>query len=72
MRNEPRQIVNDRLVNQVEGLNAGDNLNESALDKASADYYEHRRIHPAKNRQFNWWIAVGLYLLLTSIAFTIL
>ena len=43
-----------------------------ALVKASADYYERSWRNRIKVQQLDIWIAVGLYLILTGVAFVAL
>ena len=45
---------------------------DDAIDKASADYYERRATDRVKFRAQEIWIAVALYLFLSSAAFVVL
>ena len=67
--------MNDQLISQVEDEIADDDLYDDALSKASADYYERsgkRRIENRQLEQLDIWIAVALYLFLSSVAFVVL
>lgn len=63
---------NDQLTSQVEVEVESDNLEEIALQKASADYYEWRWRNRIEDHKGNIWIAFGLYLILCSVAFVVL
>ena len=71
-RNEFRRTGNDQLTSQTENELANDKLDEIALQKASANYYEQRWRNRIKDRQGDWWIAIGLYLIFASVAFVVL
>ena len=71
LRNKSKRTVNDQLISQVEDKIA-DDLHDDALSKSSADYYERSRKSRIKDQQLNFWIAVGLYLVLSSIGFVLL
>ena len=45
---------------------------ETELERESAEYYEHRRKFWKKLNAGDWWIAVAVYLLLSSVAFVVL
>jgi hypothetical protein len=49
-----------------------DELYDDAIDKASANYYERRMIDRGKFQAQEMWIAVALYLVLSSVAFVVL
>ncbi len=49
-----------------------DKLYDDALDKVSADYYERRAKYRIKFQAQEMWIAVALYLVLSSVAFVVL
>ncbi len=49
-----------------------DELYDDALDKFSADYYERRAKNRIKFQAEGMWIAVALYLVLSSVAFVVL
>jgi len=72
LRNKFKRTVNDQLISQVEDKIADDDLHDDALSKSSADYYERSRKSRIKDQQLNFWIAVGLYLVLSSIGFVLL
>ena len=66
-----RRTVNDQQISPVEDESADDNQYDEALGKASADYYERSWKSRIKDRQQDFWIAVGLYLVLCSVAFVV-
>ena len=70
-RKKSRRTGNDQLTSQVEGDVDGE-LYDDAISKASADYYERSWTSRIKDRQQDFWIAVGLYLVLSSVAFVVL
>lgn len=47
-------------------------LEDVALSKASAEYYERCWQSRIKDARSDWWIAIGLYLILSSVAFVVL
>ena len=49
-----------------------DELYDGALDKASADYYERRAKDMIMFRVQEMWIAIAVYLALSSVAFVVL
>jgi hypothetical protein len=49
-----------------------DTMYDDALAKASAEYYERRAIYRINFRAQEMWIAVALYLILSSVAFVVL
>lgn len=66
-----RESANDQPASQVDYEVANDSLDETdwhALE-VSADYYERRWRNRIKSHQGDRWIAIGLYLLLISVAF---
>ena len=71
-RNKFRRTVNDQLISQVENEVDDDELYDDALSKASADYYERSWKSRIKDQQQDIWIAIGLYLILSSVAFVVL
>ncbi len=73
-RDELTDSVNDQPVSQVDDEAANDNFNETDLQEfeASSDYYERRSRNRIKLRQGDWWIAVGVYLILIGVAFVAL
>ena len=73
-RNELTDSVNDQSISQVDDEAASDNFNETDLQEfeASSDYYERRSRIRIKLHLGDWWIAVGLYLILISVAFVVL
>ena len=72
-RNPFSRTVNDQQISQAEDAIADDERYDDAVSKASADYYERRSWKSRiKDRQMDIWIAIGLYLALSSMAFVIL
>jgi hypothetical protein len=59
-----RRNGNDQLTSQVE--------DEADSERASADFYEQRWKVWTKLDREDWWIAVALYLVLSSVAFVVL
>jgi len=51
-----------------------DDLTSSGLRqlKLSSDFYDRRRKMSERLRKGDWWIALGLYLILAGIAFVVL
>ena len=64
--------MNDQLISQVENEVDDDELYDDALSKASADYYERSWKSRIKDQQQDIWIAIGLYLILSGVAFVVL
>jgi len=62
--NEFRQSSEDQV--------SDDTRYDDALVKASADYYERSWKNRIKVQQLDIWIAVGLYLILSGVAFVAL
>lgn len=62
----------DLLNGHVEDKAANDDHFETDLERDSAVYYERRRKMWAKFDQKDWWIAVGVYLTFSNIAFVVL
>ena len=71
-RKKLRRTGNDQRTSQVEVEVESGNLEEIALQQASADYYERRWRNRIKDQKGNFWIAIGLYLILSSVAFVVL
>jgi len=71
-RNSFRRTVNDQQIRPVEVEITDDEQYDDAISKASADYYERRWKSRIKDRQLDIWIAVGLYLVLSSAALVVL
>lgn len=71
-RNKFRRTVHDPQISRVEdGITDGE-LHDDTLSIASADYYERSWKSRIKEQQSNVWIALGLYLILSSVAFVVL
>ncbi len=51
---------------------ANDDLCETGLERDSSASYERRRKMWAEFNRGDWWIALGLYLILSSVAFVVL
>jgi hypothetical protein len=71
-RNKFRGTSKDQQISQAEVQIADDELDDDTIIKATADYYERRGKSRIKDRQLDIWIAVGLYLILSSFAFVAL
>ena len=71
-RDSLRRTVNDQQISPIEDESADDNQYDEAIAKASADYYERSWKRGIKDRQQDFWIAVGLYLVLSSVALVVL
>ena len=67
-----RRTGNEQLTSQVEDEIANDDLYDTDLERDSADFYEWRWKMWTKFNQEDWWIAVAVYLVLSSVAFVIL
>ena len=68
---EFRQTGPDLLSSQVDGKVESDDAKETAFQKASAKYYERRQKFWADFNRGDWWIAIGLYLIISSVAFVV-
>ena len=71
-RKKLRQTWNDQLTSQVGNKVATDDLYETDLERASPAYYERRRKMWTKFNEGDWWIAVAVYLVLSSVALVVL
>ena len=71
-RNKFRRTANDPQLSQAEEEIADGKRYDDALSKASADYYERSWKSRIREQQSNIWIALGLYLVLSSVAFVVL
>lgn len=71
-RNKFRRTSRDQQISQEENQIADGELYDDAISKATADYYERSWRNRIKERQLDIWIAVGLYLILSSVAFVVL
>ena len=61
-----------QLTSQFEDDVANDDLYDNSVERLSADCYERRKKMWTKFNRGDWWIAVGLYLILASIAVVVL
>jgi len=66
------RTVNDQLINQVDEEVADNKLDEMDLPKASASCYDRLGKYRTKFQKEEILIAVGLYLILTSVAMVVL
>ncbi len=57
---------------RIESGRAVGDTGESTLEQASADFYGRREKIQTKITQGDFWIAIGLYLTMASVAFVIL
>ncbi len=71
-RNKFRRISKDQQISPAEDQIADDELKDDAIYKATANYYERSWKSRIKDRWPDIWIAVGLYLILSSVAFVVL
>jgi hypothetical protein len=71
-RNKFRRTSNDPRLSELEGEIVDAERHNDTLTKASADYYERSWKNRIREQQSNIWIAVGLYLILSSVAFVVL
>lgn len=69
--NKSRGFVNDQLISHVEDGIVNDNLDETKLEKDSADFYERRKRIWIEFQKEDWWVAVAVYLILASVAFVV-
>lgn len=67
-----KRTSNDQQISQVENQIADGELYDDALSKATADHYERIWKNRIKDRKLDIWIVVGLYLVLSSVAFVVL
>ncbi len=63
---------NDQLTSQVEAGAANDDIYDTDLSKFSAEYYERRGRNSIKTHNGDIWIAICLYLILSSVVFVVL
>lgn len=63
---------NDRQANQAEGEAEANNRAEMGLQQATVDYYEGRWRDRIKDRWIDITVAIGLYMLIASVAFVVL
>jgi hypothetical protein len=71
-RNKFRQTSKDQQISQAEDQIADGELYDDAISTSTVDYYERSWNSRIKDRQLDIWIAVGLYLILSSVAFVAL
>ena len=71
-RNSLRRTVNDQQISPVEDETADDEQYDEAISKVTANYYERTWKSRIKARQLDIWIAVALYLVLSSVALVVL
>ena len=64
--------MTDGQIDQAEAESENGEPNEFDLRAISAESYERRRLIWTKFKRGDWWIAVGLYLVLSSVAFVVL
>jgi hypothetical protein len=67
-----RRTSEDQRTSQADDQISDAELYDDAIAKASADYYERSRKNKIKFQRLDIWIAVGLYLVSTSVAFVFL
>lgn len=71
-RSKRKSSRNDSPDKPVEGEFGKDELADIALQKTSAEYYERRWKNRIKEHQSDFWIVLGLYLIISSVAIVIL
>ena len=71
-RSKRKPSRNDSPAKPVEGELNKDELAEIALQKTSAEYYERRWKDRIKEHQSDFWIVLGVYLIISSVAIVIL
>ena len=71
-RNKFRQTSKDQQISQAEDQIADGELSDDAISAATVDYYERSWKRRIKDRQLDIGIAVGLFLILSSVAFVAL
>ncbi|MCJ7589865.1 MAG: hypothetical protein MUO51_00770 [Woeseiaceae bacterium] len=67
-----KRAMNDRSVGQIEDAPANDDISDTGFQKASADFYERRTSMWSNFTRGDFWIAIGLYLILAGAAFVVL
>jgi hypothetical protein len=67
-----RRTSQDQRTSQADDQISDAELHDDAIAKASADYYERSWNNKIKFQRLDIWIAVGLYLVSTSVAFVFL
>jgi hypothetical protein len=70
-RDKLKSNADQQLIDNPDVDDRGE-LNDVALSKASAEYYERCWQSRMKDARSDWWIAIGLYLILSSVAFVVL
>jgi hypothetical protein len=67
-----RRTSEDQRTSQADDQISDAEMHDDAIAKASADYYERSWKNKIKFQRLDIWIAVGLYLVSTSVAFVFL
>jgi hypothetical protein len=67
-----RRTSKDQQTRQADDQLSDDELYDDAIDKDTADYYERSRKNKIEIQRLDIWIAVGLYLVSSSIALALL
>lgn len=67
-----RRSSEDQRARQADDQVSDDESYNDAIDKDTADYYERSRENKIRFRRLDIWIAVGLYLVSSSIALALL
>jgi hypothetical protein len=67
-----RRTSEDQQTSQADDKKSDDELYDDAIDKDTADYYERSRKNKIEIQRLDIWIAVGLYLVSSSIALALL
>jgi hypothetical protein len=71
-RNKFRRTPKDQQNGPTEDQMSDGELYDDALDRTSADYYARIAKNRIKVQAQDIWIAVGLYMVLASVAFVVL
>ena len=71
-RNKFKRTPENQQDSPIEDQISDGELHDDALSKISADYYERIAKNRIKIEAQDAWIAVGLYLVLSSVAFVVL
>ncbi len=71
-RDKLRRTGNGRPTSQVEDGAANNDFYETDLERFSAAHYKQRGRIWRKFNRGDWWIAVGVYLILSSVAFVVM
>ena len=71
-RNKLRRAISDQVTSPLEEGSAIDGDYDKAMSKFSANCYERRGRLWARFHQGDLWVAIGLYLIMSGVAFVVL